>query len=138
MNDATIAIVAVDAATISLVPTTAADIIVANGQADVLARTTLADVCGQPASMRTLELTPNAVIEVSAIYQPPSPQLVNPRFTYDLTGRLTLVDYDGGYQKSLSYAHDRLLSIDLFDGRLTRRKSFAYDPAGALVQISES
>lgn len=138
MNDGTIAIVVVNAATISLVPTNAADVIGVDGQAAVLARTTLADVYGHPANIMTLEVAPNAVIEVSAIYQPPSPQLVNPRFTYDLTGRLTLVDYDGGYQKSLNYAHDRLLSIDLFDGRLTRRKSFAYDPAGVLVRISES
>jgi len=138
MNDGTVAIIVVNTATIALAPTHAAEIVVAEGQADALARATLADVCPQPASMMAPALAAGAVIEVAAIYQPPSQRLTNPRFTYDLNGRLTLIDYDGARQKSLRYANDRLVSIDVFDGRLTQHKSFTYDQAGALTQISES
>lgn len=137
MNEAIVAIDAVAATTISLAPIYVADIVIDDGQADVLATASLAAIRTQPATIIALATAPAAVVEIAAIYQPPPPVLANPQFSYE-SGQLARIDYDGSYAKIFGYVDGRLATLDFTNGARTLRKSFVYDAAGVLIGISES
>jgi len=55
------------------------------------------------------------------------PLLTGPVATYDATGRLTRIDYDGGYAKAFSYTDGLLTILDfLRPGRSTLRKTLTW------------
>ena len=138
MNDANVAIIVVTATTISLTPVQVADIQLFGSNMDVLATAGLYDYCAHAATVITHGQAAEAAIEVEAICQPLSPPLANPCFTYDASGRLIIIDYDGPNHKFCVYDNDRLVMIERFDGHITRRKNFIYDAGGALTRIIES
>ena len=138
MNDAAVAMIVVTATTISLAHVQGADIHLSSGDAVALATAALPDYRAGTTIAIALAQTAEASIEIAAIYQPSSSTRDNPRFTYDASGRLSVIDYDGSAHKILAYANDRLVTIEYFDGRIARRRDFIYDAAGALIQITES